>query len=593
MDVAARGGVHGVAVGRRVLDALRRLERLSGRELRAVGTAYAGNDFRDYDTGADLLVAAVTAPVEAGGTEEKEGSDATGGKNETEGADAPGGLSPYEALYLGLDGDLLRRWAEEAARPLNLAAARALAHSPASPSPMPPPGRWWAGGGWIDGLSGAGGGGRMVVVGYLTSDLKLSHPIGQLLVPILAGHRRQRFTPVCIDSHSIGISRSPLPYQQEVQVVNALGVHVMVNLNGWSGEDRNDVLALRPAPLVINAVGFPGASGCSFIHALLADRVSAPPEMARFFSERLLLLPPSHHPLPQLHLFGAFDPPARVTPPGGVAGISREALGLPPEQGAEGGGVVLASFNRAKKLDAPTWASWLAILQSNALSVLWLSRLALSPAAEQRLLASASAAGVSPDRIIFSDPFPSGEHLAFKSLADLFLDTPGYNAHVTAGDALLAGVPLVVLPRETLASRVSASLAFAPPAPPPPLAPPRGSAGGGGGGGGGGAHPGVVVARNVEDYVALTLALVSLPPLVGVRSEKKRKAVRKALLDARESSPLFDVPLWTRSFEAGLSMALDSLAGLEGSRDGSLAPSLPAHLIVSRPPSSLPSGTQL
>ena len=32
---------------------------------------------------------------------------------------------------------------------------------------------------------------RRVVLGYMTSDLKLSHPIGQLLVPILAGHRRQ------------------------------------------------------------------------------------------------------------------------------------------------------------------------------------------------------------------------------------------------------------------------------------------------------------------------------------------------------------------------------------------------------------------
>ena len=40
--------------------------------------------------------------------------------------------------------------------------------------------------------------------------------------------------------------------------------------------------------------------------------------------------------------------------------------------------------------------------------------------------------GVSASRIIFSDPFPSGEHLLFKSLADIFLDTPGYNAHVTA-----------------------------------------------------------------------------------------------------------------------------------------------------------------
>lgn len=61
------------------------------------------------DSTPQVLNNAITFQVEAGGTEEKEGSDATGGKNETEGADAPGGLSPYEALYLGLDGDLLRR----------------------------------------------------------------------------------------------------------------------------------------------------------------------------------------------------------------------------------------------------------------------------------------------------------------------------------------------------------------------------------------------------------------------------------------------------------------------------------------------------
>ena len=75
------------------------------------------------------------------------------------------------------------------------------------------------------------------------------------------------------------------------------------------------------------------------------------------------------------------------------------------------------------------------------------------------------------------------------------------------GDALLAGVPMVVLPRETLASRVSASLAFAAPSPSPPHA----SAGGREGGGAGVAvhHAGVVVARNVADYVALTLALVA------------------------------------------------------------------------------------
>jgi len=52
----------------------------------------------------------------------------------------------------------------------------------------------------------------------------------------------------------------------------------------------------------------------------------------------------------------------------------------------------------------------------------------------------------------------------------------------------------------------------------------------------------------------------ALEPLQ-VRSRAKRKGVREALLLSRGSSPLFDVRLWTHSFEAGLAMALDALAG--------------------------------
>jgi protein O-GlcNAc transferase len=37
------------------------------------------------------------------------------------------------------------------------------------------------------------------------------------------------------------------------------------------------------------------------------------------------------------------------------------------------------------------------------------------------------------------------EHLARHRAADLFLDTPPYNAHTTASDALWAGLPLLKL----------------------------------------------------------------------------------------------------------------------------------------------------
>ena len=469
-ELAARGGAAGGAAAHSALSALQALPELSPREVQALGVALAGNELRDYDAGAELLAAAAArgapgalpaalyalqttcqwarvsallprlpAPrAHAGAVAGAEG-DAEG-----QGESTSGGVSPYEALYLGLDPAALRAWAVDAARPLNREAARALAGEARGAADSPA--RWWAAVGeeprWVAAL-GAGGAGAQVRVGYLTSDMKLSHPIGQLLVPLLEGHDRARFAPVCLDAHAVGLARSPGAYRAEVQALcgevhslaalaaraaaarmNALGLHVVVNLNGWSGEDRNDALALRPAPLAVNALGFPGTAGCAFVHALLADRVAAPPEHAAAFAERLLLLPPSHHPLPQRALFGAFPPPPRA---GG--GTSRASAGLPEE----GEGVVLASFNRCKKLDAATWAAWLGVLRAAPRAVLWLSRIALSPAAERRLLASAAAAGVEPRRVVLTDTFPASDHLRVKSLADIFLDTPAYNAHVTAG----------------------------------------------------------------------------------------------------------------------------------------------------------------
>ena len=78
-----------------------------------------------------------------------------------------------------------------------------------------------------------------------------------------------------------------------------------------------------PAPLQLNALGYAGTSCCSFIHALLSDAVSAPPELRAHYSEALLLLPPSHHVLPHKAIYGD----TQNTPP-----YTREALGLPRQQ---------------------------------------------------------------------------------------------------------------------------------------------------------------------------------------------------------------------------------------------------------------------
>jgi predicted O-linked N-acetylglucosamine transferase (SPINDLY family) len=89
-------------------------------------------------------------------------------------------------------------------------------------------------------------------------------------------------------------------------------------------------------------------------------------------------------------------------------------------------------------------------------SVLWLA--ACPPEARRRLEREAEVRGVPASRIVWAERVPFEQNLARQQLADLVLDTLPYNAHATAADALLAGVPVLTCRGEGFAGRVAASL---------------------------------------------------------------------------------------------------------------------------------------
>jgi len=77
----------------------------------------------------------------------------------------------------------------------------------------------------------------------------------------------------------------------------------------------------------------------------------------------------------------------------------------------------------------------------------------------RNLGASAEAAGIAPERLVFATRVPRVEdHLARYLVADLFLDTWPYNAHTTAADALRAGLPVITCEGQAFPARVAASL---------------------------------------------------------------------------------------------------------------------------------------
>jgi protein O-GlcNAc transferase len=108
------------------------------------------------------------------------------------------------------------------------------------------------------------------------------------------------------------------------------------------------------------------------------------------------------------------------------------------------------------------------------------------------------------------------DHFARQRLADLFLDTPGYNAHTTASDALWAGLPVLTAIGTTFAGRVAASLLYAVGLPD-------------------------LVTATLDDYEALALELAREPASLA--------EVRQRLAQNRLTHPLFDTERFARHIE--------------------------------------------
>ena len=225
--------------------------------------------------------------------------------------------------------------------------------------------------------------------------------------------------------------------------LTAAQVHLLVDLNGYTDGERTELLALRPAPVVMHAIGFPATLGASFVPYILLDRHVALPasRVHQALTERLVMLP--HCYLVNGH-HDAF----------GSESLLRGAA--PPPQARHK--TLLVNFNQLYKLEPRTILLWCGLLQHSAgRAVLWLRRQPEQSA--PAILKEFHACGAQGAQIAFADyDYDEQVHMRRIANADLSLDTPEYNGHTTGNDMLWAAVPLLSVPAEHLTARMGASL---------------------------------------------------------------------------------------------------------------------------------------
>ncbi|AFZ26553.1 TIGR03032 family protein [Cylindrospermum stagnale PCC 7417] len=350
-------------------------------------------------------------------------------------------------------------------------------------------------------------------IGYLSSDFR-NHAMSHLIRGLFRCHNRDNFE---IFAYSTGpddnseyrryiASQSEhfqdiatLSTEESARLIFAHGIHILIDLNAYTAGSRSQIFALKPAPIQVNHVGFPGTMGADFIDYIIGDAIVTPPEFAEAFSEKIVTLPHSYY-------FTDNQQAISSTP------ITRSQYGLPES------GFVFCCFNNNYKIEPLIFDAWMRILADVPEGVLWL--LPRFPVAKENLRREAEMRGISEERLIFADVEPKPEHLARHRLADLFLDTLYYNAHTSATDALWAGLPVITCPGTTFASRVAASLLTAVGLP-------------------------ELVTANLQEYEQLAINLAKSP---GELLQLKQK-----LAQNRTTHPLFDTSRFTRNLEQAYS----------------------------------------
>jgi predicted O-linked N-acetylglucosamine transferase (SPINDLY family) len=294
--------------------------------------------------------------------------------------------------------------------------------------------------------------GRRLRIGYLSPNFCI-HSVAYFIDAVLEYHDRSAFQVIC---YSNSLTRDQYTERLRAlsdgwhdvygmdddtvaEMIRDHAIDILVDLAGHTGGNRLLVMARRPAPVLVNYLGYPNTTGVKQIAYRITDAWADPPGVSEaVHTEKLLRLPSG---------FLCFRSPSAcpdvLDPP-----LLRE------------GHVTFASFNNTAKVNGRVVDVWSRILRALPDARLLIkSRHVADAEARRVLLDNFSEHGVAKDRIEIVPGFlPRDDHLRLYGRVDIGLDPFPYNGTTTTCEALWMGVPVVTLDGDTHRGRVGVSL---------------------------------------------------------------------------------------------------------------------------------------
>lgn len=352
---------------------------------------------------------------------------------------------------------------------------------------------------------------RPLTIGLLSADLR-GHSVGFFIEPLLKHLDAERFTVHCYFTgrkedetsqrlralSSVWRNLGNLDPGPLAKTIAADKIDIVIDLAGLSMGHRLAALAAKPAPIIVNYLGYPNTTGLAGVDFRIVDAHTDPSPAADAHSvERLLRLDPC---------FLCYQPPADAPTPARTDADP---------------GITFACFNALPKLNDQLFALWARVLDRVPGSQLLIKNAGLIDERSRAFVAERlAAAGIPSDRFeLAAWTAARGDHLSSYNRVDVALDTFPYHGTTTTCESLLMGVPVVTLAGQVHASRVGISLLNAV------------------------GHP-EWIAQTADQYADITAQLAD--------DASVRAALRSSLRAEMLASPLCDAPAFARRFGEAL-----------------------------------------
>lgn len=293
---------------------------------------------------------------------------------------------------------------------------------------------------------------RKLKIGYLSSDFR-RHSVSYFIEPVLDHHDRDKFEVFCYYNHVIEDSTTRhfigvcdqwrnIARLHDKEVVHQIlkdEIDILIDLSGYTANNRLQVLAVKPAPIQCEWLGYPNTTGLASMDYWLCDAIVNPPGLTeKFYTEKLLRLP---------GCFICFKPPVDAPEP-----VDPPCL--------KNGYVTFGSFNNFAKVSEDVMSRWAEILGAVPDSHLMLKSSCLGGQSQRQVVSRFfESRGIQKERIQLEGYESSRmRHLEMYSEIDIALDTFPYNGTTTTCEAMWMGVPVVTLSGDSHRSRVGKTL---------------------------------------------------------------------------------------------------------------------------------------